>query len=323
MISEDLYEEVLVSPVTKYDANTLYIVSGFSTPAMVLHHLEYFRNLRKSVNVSLIIGMSDRNNRIGQSNQAFSQLVENELKGNFMCYYVAKKPMVHAKVYSWYRNDTPICAFVGSANYTQTAFLNDTQMEAMGSTSPEDAKIYFDRLLLRTIPCTDVPIQLSPLGPSQPCAKYEEETPVIDISNLTKVSVSLINNRGLVSARSGLNWGQRPELKRELNQAYIPLKANICSSAFFPPRGRHFTVHTDDGKVIICTRAQDNGKAIETPYNNSILGMYFRRRLGLSSGAEVLLEHLHKYGRTDIDFYMIDEETYYMDFSANGKQRKP
>ena len=63
-------------------------------------------------------------------------------------------------------------------------------------------------------------------------------------------------------------------------------------------------------------RAQDNGKAIETYGNNSQLGLYFRKRLGLPSGAFVTLIDLKKYGRTDVTFYKIDDENFFMDFSV-------
>lgn len=66
---------------------------------------------------------------------------------------------------------------------------------------------------------------------------------------------------------------------------------------------------------MICSRAQQNGKAIHTPHDNSLIGEYFRNRLGVPNGGEVLSEHFDRYGRVDIDFYKIDEETYFMDFS--------
>jgi hypothetical protein len=79
-----------------------------------------------------------------------------------------------------------------------------------------------------------------------------------------------------------------------------------------------FTVITDDQKTFICTRAQkgDEGQAIETPQDNSILGRYFRERLGLPSGAFVSTEDLRRYGRMDVTFYKIDDENYYTDFST-------
>jgi len=91
---------------------------------------------------------------------------------------------------------------------------------------------------------------------------------------------------------------------------------------FFPDREQHFTVLTDDGKSIICSTAQsakkdaplDNYKAIHSTTNNSLLGEYFRYRLGLASGAFVNTSDVINYGRTDVTFYKLDDETYYMDF---------
>lgn len=110
--------------------------------------------------------------------------------------------------------------------------------------------------------------------------------------------------------------GQRPVEGREPNQAYIKLPSSVYKTDFFPPVAVHFTVLTDDNKVLICTRAQQNGKAIHTPHNNSLIGEYFRHRLGIPSGDPVTKENLLDYDKTDIDFYKIDDETYFMDFSV-------
>ena len=134
------------------------------------------------------------------------------------------------------------------------------------------------------------------------------------ITCLAHVTVSLLERSGKVPSRSGLNWGQREG--REHNQAYLSLSSQVYKSDFFPERTIHFTVYTDDDKVLICTRAQDNAKAIHTPHNNSLIGEYFRNRLALPSGAKVTRASLLRYGRTDVDFYKIDDETYFMDFSV-------
>ena len=75
-------------------------------------------------------------------------------------------------------------------------------------------------------------------------------------------------------------------------------------------------MHTDDGQVIICARRQDHGKALHSTENNSIIGEYFRHRLGVPLGREVTKVDLEKYGRTDVVFCKIDDDNYYMDFSA-------
>ena len=118
----------------------------------------------------------------------------------------------------------------------------------------------------------------------------------------------------LVPQRSGLNWGQRPG--RNLNQAYIPISAEIQRSKFFPDRGVEFLVECDDGELFKCVRAQANGKALETSSDNSLLGIYFRRRLGVRQGYLVTIEHLFRYGRTSVDISKKDNFRYFMDFST-------
>ena len=78
---------------------------------------------------------------------------------------------------------------------------------------------------------------------------------------------------------------------------------------------RHFTAITDDRHQLILRVEQQNDKAITTPARNSDLGEYFRNRLGLANGALVTRADLDKYGRTNVAFLKLDEETYYMDFS--------
>ena len=56
---------------------------------------------------------------------------------------------------------------------------------------------------------------------------------------------------------------------------------------------------------------------MDTPHNNSLLGEYFRNRLGLPNGAFVTRQHLEDYGRIDVAFYKIDDENYLMDFSRD------
>jgi len=118
-----------------------------------------------------------------------------------------------------------------------------------------------------------------------------------------------------VPKSSGLNWGQRPE--REQNQAYLSVPAYIQRSFFFPVPGVIFEIECDDGEYFQCLRAQAKGKAIHTPENNSLLGLYFRHRLGVMPGYMVKIEHLTKYGRTSVDIYKVSDLKYNLDFSCN------
>ena len=71
----------------------------------------------------------------------------------------------------------------------------------------------------------------------------------------------------------------------------------------------------DDNQIIQCVRAQDGDKAVHTPNDNALLGRYFRMRLGVASGALITIKDLERYGRTTVDFYKIDDENFFMDFS--------
>jgi hypothetical protein len=136
------------------------------------------------------------------------------------------------------------------------------------------------------------------------------------------VTLPLTTKRGgqiVVPQRSGLNWGQRPG--RDPNQAYLSVPVEIQRSGFFPDRGEVFIVECDDGFAIKCVRAQANGKGIESPTDNSIIGNYFRKRLGVRSGHMVTIEHLHTYGRTSVDVHYRNEHLYYLDFSTLAGQR--
>lgn len=131
------------------------------------------------------------------------------------------------------------------------------------------------------------------------------------------VRVYLLDKDG--ESQYGLNWGQR--VGREPNQAYLQLESAVYNSDFFPIKGTYFLVNTDDGETFIMNRAQktDTGTAIQTPENNSILGLYMRRRLGVAEGKEITKADILNYGRIEISFKKVDDRHYNLDFSKNWK----
>ena len=133
-------------------------------------------------------------------------------------------------------------------------------------------------------------------------------------TNYIRISLTArVRGEERVPSRSGLNWGQRPG--RNPNQAYLPITAEVHRSGFFPTPGTSFSLESDDGVIFECVRAQQDGKAIETPANNALIGKYFRERLGVESGESVAIWHLTDYGRTSIEIFKIAENRYFLDFS--------
>lgn len=327
MLTKDLVSEILTKPARDC-ADTLYIVSGYATATMGYFHLDQLKRVNKnSLQIKLIVGMCATEG-IGKANHlAFQRLVKEDYPDKFECRYLIKPPPVHAKVYTWIREGKPFVSFIGSANYTQNGF-GKSQRESMASHDAREGLVYYSSLRGDTVDCCNPKIdKFIPIFDERevswrrrrPRIEKEEkgirfeETEIL--AGLPSVSVSLLDHRGDLPSRSGLNWGQRPEYNREPNQAYIKLPSEIYKSNFFPEIGKWFAVRTDDGKAFVCVRAQQNGKAIETPKNNSLLGKYFRKRLGLPPGSLVELSHLLRSGRATVDFYKIDDETFYLDFS--------
>ena len=333
LLREDLFKEVLLKPLSSSDANIIRIVAGYATPAMVSYHLEQLKKIeRDEVKIEILIGMSVQDGIFSPYKTGFEKLATDH--ANFDCRYIVTGTPVHSKAYVWYSNERPVCGFIGSANYTQTAFLNGKQREILGNFKPEECKSYFDSIYPDTADIDDYRVGdlLSKYSGIQkrrdlPLQEFLEKVKNISpedvgaapLISVNSVTLSFLDKNGDVpEGASGLNWGQRP--KRNLNQAYIKVPVDIARQRFFPSKGQHFTVLTDDDKNLICTTAQDSGvegqgKAIETPHNNSLLGVYFRNRLGLQDGQRVTADHLRRYGRTDVVFSKIDDETYFMDFS--------
>lgn len=313
MITNKLFERVLLAPA-KAGNDVLHIVSGYATPAMVDRHLTDLNDAGKHVSVHVIVGMTVKDG-IGKSNhEGFVHLMNKVYSGRFVCSYLQTGAPVHAKMYAWLRGKTPEVGYVGSANYTQQAFLRK-QGEAMEETSPAEILEYFSKLEKHSCYCTHPDAEGLVRGDV-----YAQSTEAEDAQEGThKVTISLFDRYGDLPQRSGLNWGQRKEEGREPNQAYIRIPASVYKSDFFPERGIHFTLHTDDGQAIIAARRQDHGKAIHSTENNSILGEYFRRRLGVELGKPITKTDLEKSGQSEVVFYKIDDENYYMDFSPRNE----
>jgi hypothetical protein len=325
LVSKDLYNKVLIEP-TITGANILYIVSGYATPAIAFRHLSDISNST----IKLIVGMTAKEGIGKNAHNEFIKLMTSIFPGRFECYYVKGNIPVHTKAYGWFSSTEPLIGYVGSANYSQNAFF-ENQGESMALEAAENIKLYFDSLLPHCIICTHeyvghhIPIYDENLDKPFRIASSDQYSDIIgesfsDRTNFLStyedsiVLTLLTQGQDKMPEKSGLNWGQRPN--REHNQAYIALPSNIYNSDFFPEPGHKFNLITDDGFVFSCVRAQANGKAIETPENNSILGRYFRQRIGVPLGNYVSIDDMLRYGRTNIKVTKISNSSYFMDFSV-------
>lgn len=321
MLSDRLADAILLSPIQE-GADTLNIVSGHASPTMASWLLTTLRELRHNqalpfISVNLIVGMIPFEGIRESAHEAFKGMHQCSLQDtdqdSFSCGYVIEGPSVRSNLYVWLKGGKPCAAFTGSAPFLQSAFLPSHIEDLMLEVDPRAALDYFLGVEKRSMFCNhaeiDTQICITNDFPSSASSRPGNESD----EKVEEVTLSLLTKDGEVGSRSGLNWGQRGT--RNPNEAYIPVPASVSRSKFFPDGRRHFTVQTDDHKSLILRLEQQNDKALATPLNNSLLGEYFRRRLGLGNGQFVSKEDLDKYGRHDVRFTKIDEEQYYMDFS--------
>lgn len=312
---------MLLDPIMA-GADKLKIVSGYATHTMASWHItEIMSRIQRRVDIDLIVGMCPLDGISVSVHNGFKVLVAEHGFGAqtpFMCQYVTEGLPVHSKLYLWEREGRPFLAYTGSANYTQPAFFGRRD-EILEDCNPNDALVYFNSIEARTMYCNHAEIEdRVVLTQSHPVLRAEE-APLVTLrgAGVTQITLSLLTRYGDVGFGSGINWGHRRNgTPREPNQAYIPLPSDIARSGFFPLERRHFSVLTDDNRQLILRVEQQNDKAITTPQNNSLLGEYIRGRIGVANGAFISRQDLLDYGRTNVTFYKLDDEQFFMDFSV-------
>lgn len=318
MITGDITKSILFDPILT-GADKLLILSSYATPNMASWYMKQLQEKKTdAVDISIIVGMTPFDGISIPAHQGFVSLhnvYTSKSVRSFSCSYLSDNPPEHSNLYIWLKGEKPERAFVGSADFTQNAFIS-SRREIMEECSPSEAFEYFCDVESRSCYCNHSEIDdMIIIRNNHPILDDEAELiGRISCGSVDSVRLSLLTNKGVVAGTSGLNWGQRD--KRNHNEAYIRIPIQIARQDFFPT-DRHFTVLTDDGHQLILRVEQQNNKALTTPMNNSLLGEYFRNRLNLPNGHPVTREDLELYGRTDVVFARIDEELYYMDFSPS------
>ncbi len=311
MISEDLFNAVLIEPARKYPNAKLQIISGYATGSMANFHIDKLRTEGLLSSIELIVGMSKHTGISVSEHKRLCDLVQNsDADIAFRCRYVVGDRPVHAKAYVWSDDSGPYTAFSGSANYTKTGF-GFFQTEVMTLTNPHHVSDFYWRVFQETRDC-----QFSEIAKHVPLL---DKPQVYNGAGAELVRLSLLTRAGETPSTSGINHGQRVGIhstRTDRSAAYISVPATVSRAGFFPDRDVVFVVHTDDGLQFRFKRTQDGGKAMSIVNGYEELGRYLRTRMGVTIGEKVEPSHLQAYGRTDITFMKYDDGSYGMDFSV-------
>lgn len=327
-----LYDDCLLD-AARNDADRLLVVSGYASPAFASTHMRElvkYAGVRPNFSLQLLVGMASRHGILHRDHQLYQRLTQyNDLQFEAR-YNIDPNRPVHAKVYVWLKNGSPVDAWTGSANYTANGFgrSNRPLEEVLTRVDHDSAYDYTLNLFEQGLDVNDPAIGSNSIfvnhhprtAPTHLKALPNSTSPSAP-SPTDRVVLSLLDEQTQEThnAGGGINWGQPTpgRTRPSLDEAYLHVPAKIQRREFFPPRGTHFPIETDDGELMIFARLSGtHGKQITTPHNNAELGLYLRRRLGLRPGAFVLRKHLDHYGRTDVTLWVDKNGRYHLDFSV-------
>jgi NgoFVII restriction endonuclease len=319
LLTSNLFEEILLEPA-KRGARELFVVSGYASASMVTRHFEVAaRELSIDLAIDLHIGMSGRDGLSRNTLLGLQSIPRQIGDRTFNCTLSTRGESNHSKVYVWCDDSGPREAFLGSSNYTQLGFgISHSATSHKEICVPIDPFAGFEYVL------ASAKGGISYKSPNisdfvdlyDDFAQPTNEMLEPQLSAGSFVDLPLVMTRpaenGEVHRKSGLNWGQREG--RNPDQAYIPIPSTVAKDNFFPGKGIHFQVVTDDGEAFICTVAQEGDKALETPSDNSILGKYFRKKLGLAPGTFIQKENLARFGSNLVRIYKDTDDYFRLSF---------
>lgn len=246
---------------------------------------------------------------------------------------------VHSKIYTWNCDAKIEKALVGSANFSISGMMNDYKevLSDVEQDTYSTLKEYCDYVLSKAISCNDAEVKFQKVFKASGHSKLVQPLLAKNVCRAT-----LLDRNGMVSKKSGLNWGLSNGHVSE-GDAYIRITSNYIKlfPSLFPPKkyvgmdnplsngkknreNDEVELIWDDGeKMIGLLEGQQtktiNGlvypKQLSTSPSKSILGKYLRKRLGVDLNHTITKSDLLRYGRTSIDISLVGEGIYYLDFS--------
>lgn len=339
MYTENFEEQILFTPARKdgQACNHLKIVTAFTDVERISSHLirlfdgrnkEYTANIK----VDIILGMTKGAGLTQKKHQKICSLIKrlNSVSGmpKVSCRYIVEGRQVHSKVYVWCKGNKAVEAYNGSANYTMNAFF--VRRECMDSCDAKEANHYYNSLLPDTIDCLDKLVKEKITFSSS--KHLEDDIADTNLENLSwehyqalkpvdRIKVSLLKADGSDTGYgSGVNWGIRKNgYKRNRNQAYIPYNTGDQKTGFFPEINSDgtysvFKVVTKDYDAFYMRQAQTNGKALETPESNAIIGEWIRHIIGVPDGTYITKQMLENARGTTVVFKKYEDGIYTLEY---------
>lgn len=332
MFTKDLQDLVF----KRHDGNgaeELLIITGYIGPSP-------FRELSKlPIKCRVIYGMYGSDS-IGERLHKTLNEFQSSSQNTELHY---SKAGIHAKCYLWTKEGVVIDALVGSANFSHNGLATPNR-EVLVEADPEvfpQLNEYFKNILSNSITC-DSHLVVIKTKQNQNISASASASTECKLSFLSKIDGVI-----MVPKASGINWGANSKKaggtsNTSIGDAEIRITKEAIKAfpRLFPPKigtsskksttgkltrqNDEIELIWDDGFVMKGLLEQNNSmngllypKAICSSEKKSVLGLYLRKRLGVSPTHIITKEDLTNYGRTDVTVSLLAEGVYEMDFSVN------
>ncbi|MGG1609138.1 restriction endonuclease PLD domain-containing protein [Bacillus wiedmannii] len=325
MLFTNNLNQLIFSQHNRVNCDELFIISGYVGPSPIQ------RLSQLPIKTTVIYGM--------YGSESISTKLHNTLiplhkqSQNEILY--SNIPL-HSKCYIWRCKGEITYALIGSANFS-TNGLTTPFRESLVQVANEtfsDLNNYLDQVIHNSIPCNSSLVRTTTRTTTS-----LNNTSTIAINSLCTM-VLYDPKRHTVPNGSGLNWGHSPNAHNKLGDAYIPIRTMHIRDfpTLFPAKKAYPSVNAkgrahrqndsveliwDDGTVMdaLLEGSQPvNGiqypKQLSSFPSKNTLGVYMRKRLGLSPIALVTKADLDRYGRDNITISLLQNGTYFVDFSV-------
>lgn len=327
MFSTNL-ENIVFNRHTHCHADELLIITGYIGP-------DPFSNLKSlPLECHVIYGMYGADS-IGEKLHNSLNKINSRLSNADLFY---SQSAVHAKCYLWKKDGLIVDALIGSANFSRNGLATPDREVLVEADSSVYGQLqdYYDKILKNSIPCNSTNVKFK-----------SKVRPSFITGLLTECRLSFLAvKKGIIEVppRSGINWGVNSTQVGGTSHTCIgDAEIRITKEAienfpdFFPPKlgtpskrsgklqrqNDEIELIWDDGTIMKGLLEQNlpqgdliYPKAICSSDSKAELGLYLRKRIGVSPTHVITKADLDNYGRTDITVSLQAEGVYYMDFSV-------
>lgn len=134
------------------------------------------------------------------------------------------------------------------------------------------------------------------------------------------IFLPLYGKNHTVFEKSGLNQWNAGGRRRDFNEVYIPIPAEIHRNFpnFFPNRNKTFLLKFPDGENVESKICQDSGKALMTKSNRKLGELILRNGLKLKEGELAAYDKLQLFGIDSVRIDKISDGQFEINFSVTG-----